>query len=227
MTAPDRPSPSWHNSEFGLWTVRLSAVTVVCAALLLFVIIAGIVHAGLTTGLDDFLRARIHDHATPLLTRLMKHATTLGSAVFWVPVTVVGVLLLVWKRRLSAARFFLITMMGSASLQFILKHIVRRPRPAPFFGLAMPDTYSFPSGHALDAFCFYSVVALLVLSRLRSRRARVWVVVVCVLLIVAVGVSRVYLGMHYPSDVLAGYLAGLAWTGSVFIGVRKAATGPL
>ena len=95
-----------------------------------------------------------------------------------------------------------------------LKQAFHRVRPQVFFGMA-PTNYSFPSGHALASFCFYSVLAGLIAHRVRSIRVRVGVGVLAALMIAAIGLSRIYLGVHYPSDVIAGYLAAAMWVSTV------------
>ena len=95
-------------------------------------------------------------------------------------------------------------------LELTLKYAFHRPRPAPFFG-AVPHTYSFPSGHSLMSFCIYGVLAGLLSHRIRSAAVRIMVWILAAALVAAIGVSRIYLGMHYPSDVIAGYLAAAVW----------------
>lgn len=105
---------------------------------------------------------------------------------------------------------------GAEALNSILKHLVRRTRPQPVESIMPGQTFSFPSGHAMVAAAFYFFLAY------RSWRTLCgWQRVVCsagsILLIVGVGLSRLYLRMHYLSDVLGGYLAGGLWTGGVIL----------
>jgi membrane-associated phospholipid phosphatase len=99
----------------------------------------------------------------------------------------------------------------------ILKLLLPRARPMPFFGIAPSALSSFPSGHALFAVSLYGTLAWQIASRLTGacRRAGVWVG--ASVLILAIGSSRVYLGVHYLSDVLAGYAAGIAWASAVLL----------
>jgi hypothetical protein len=99
-----------------------------------------------------------------------------------------------------------VTILGALVLDLSLKYAFHRPRPVPFF-VPAPYTYSFPSGHSLFSFCFYGVLAGLLTRRIRSRRWRVLIWTLAALLVATIGLSRVYLGVHYPSDVIAGYLA--------------------
>jgi len=95
-----------------------------------------------------------------------------------------------------------------------LKYAFHRHRPTPFF-VSVPHTYSFPSGHSLFSFCFYGVLAGLLTRRLKSTVARVLIWICAALLISAIGLSRIYLGVHYPSDVIAGYLAASLWVSTL------------
>jgi undecaprenyl-diphosphatase len=113
-------------------------------------------------------------------------------------------------------------MLGASVLDFTLKHTFRRARPSPFFDYPLPTSFSFPSGHALFAFCFFTTAAALLSPRLRHPVARGFVWAVAAALILAIGFSRIYLGVHYPSDVAAGYAAGLLWCSVVIAGDRAA-----
>ena len=87
-------------------------------------------------------------------------------------------------------------------------------RPDPFF-MPKPSTYSFPSGHALISLCFYGLLAGTLTHDMRSKWHRVLVWCAAAVLITLIGLSRVYLGVHWPSDVIAGYAAALIWMGAV------------
>jgi undecaprenyl-diphosphatase len=96
-------------------------------------------------------------------------------------------------------------------LENALKFAFQRARPEPFFGTA-PETYSFPSGHALFSACFYGVFAWLLGTAFRNRGVRAAIWTISLALIAAIGLSRLYLGFHYPTDVIAGYLVAAFWT---------------
>ena len=113
-----------------------------------------------------------------------------------------------WRR---AALWMVVTILGAVVLNVGLKYAFHRPRPVPFF-VPVPYTYSFPSGHSLFSFCFYGVLAGLLAGRMQSRLGRILVWSLAALLVAAIGLSRIYLGVHYPSDVIAGYLVAGFWT---------------
>jgi undecaprenyl-diphosphatase len=111
-------------------------------------------------------------------------------------------------------------MAGAGVLDGTLKLAFHRLRPDPFFG-AKPTTYSFPSGHALISFCFYGLIAGMVNFQLEKRWQRALVWCAAGLLIGMIGLSRIYLGVHWPTDVVAGYAAAMIWMGSVGVMARR------
>jgi undecaprenyl-diphosphatase len=119
-----------------------------------------------------------------------------------------------WLRWRRAMLWMVVTILGALVLDLSLKYAFHRHRPTPFF-VSVPRTYSFPSGHSLFSFCFYGVLAGLLTRRLKSRLARVLIWAGAALLVAAIGLSRIYLGVHYPSDVIAGYLAASLWVSTL------------
>jgi undecaprenyl-diphosphatase len=173
-----------------------------------------------TPVLDDRLRSALHSRASPGLTRVMIAASRYGGPGWLAPLGVVaaiGFLARGWRR---GALLVGVTMAGAGLLDSLLKLAFSRARPTAFFDYPLPLSHSFPSGHAFFAASFFGGLALLVTGRVHSRVVR-WVVwLIAASLIVLVGVSRVYLGVHYPSDVLAGYAAATIWVAAVALGDR-------
>ncbi|HWQ61496.1 MAG TPA: phosphatase PAP2 family protein, partial [Negativicutes bacterium] len=99
---------------------------------------------------------------------------------------------------------------GAALLNFLLKHLFERARPDMFTVISVTG-YSFPSGHAMVSLCFYGMVAYLLCRHLPRLAPQLLVYGLTAALVTAVGFSRIYLGVHYPSDVLGGYIAGGTW----------------
>jgi len=153
---------------------------------------------------DAPVRAAIHAWAFPALTVAMRLITMLGSEYLLVPLAAI----LVWrweKRGERSAAYLLVT--GSLSAEAVtqlLKVLIHRPRPELFFGLLPTETYSFPSGHAFVPTVYFGILAGILAPGTRWRAA---VVGMAALL----GFSRVYLGYHYPSDVVAGWALAVVW----------------
>jgi len=164
------------------------------------------VMAGRTEQFDALVRARVHQLASPALTLAMRGITILGSAPFLVALGVALTLRWHGQGRRRLALLFAITLLGGEALEQALKFAFHRARPEPFFGLDAPSSYSFPSGHALMSCCFYGVWAAV----LRHRHG-VLAWILAAVLVAAIGISRIYLGVHYPSDVIAGYAAAVVW----------------
>jgi membrane-associated phospholipid phosphatase len=147
---------------------------------------------------------------------LVEAATALGDArVLAVAAVAVGALL--WCRgRRRLAPLPLLAVVGGVVIVQVTKLLVARPTTwFPIWGRLTTTNDSFPSGHALQAIVFWGLMAALVLAETRSAGAR-WLVLAATALVVAVaGYTRVYLGHHWPSDVLGGWLAGWAWLGAL------------
>jgi len=186
------------------------SLAVALASTILFAWIADQVLDQPTRQFDAQVRACVHGFATPERTVWMRRASWLGSQVV-VLGTVCLVIALVWAKRFRMAALFGIAMAGAEMLDFALKVIFHRLRPQPFFGIPPPHSYAFPSGHALMSFCFYSMVAWMLARWLEQRWQRVVVWCAAAAVIALVGLSRIYLGVHYPSDVLVGYARAAVW----------------
>jgi undecaprenyl-diphosphatase len=188
------------------------------AALIAF---AWLAHGALrerTAGLDAAVRNAVHAWATPGLTFAMLCATQLGSGPFLIGVGALAIWRLAAAGRKHAALLLAVAALGGEALDQILKLCFHRPRPEAFFGLMDPSTYSFPSGHALTATCFYGALAALLAARTRPLAAKAGLWALAAALAALIGLSRVYLGVHYPSDVLAGYAAAVVWLAAVRAG---------
>ena len=188
---------------------------VAALALILFVWLAREVARGDAMRLDTPIRNAVHARSSPPLTAMMRGVSLLGSEVGLVPLGVIVFWWLVAAKRRRAAVVFAAAALGAEALDQIMKLLFHRPRPEPFFGLASPVTHSFPSGHAMESCCFFGVLAMILAARgapwAPSRARRVAIFAVAALLVSLMGFSRVYLGFHYPTDVLAGYAAAVVW----------------
>ncbi|SMQ75742.1 undecaprenyl-diphosphatase [Bacillus sp. OV166] len=148
---------------------------------------------------------------TLVLTNVMKIFTFIGSAPF---VIVLSLFLLFFLYKVLHHRFELIlfaaAITGSAILNGILKQFFQRVRP-DFHRLIDIEGYSFPSGHAMNAFTVYGILSFLLWRHIPSRFGRGVLISVSMVMILAIGISRIYLGVHYPSDIIGGYFASGFW----------------
>jgi undecaprenyl-diphosphatase len=191
-------------------------LAIICLAV--FVWLADKIFSGSTMAFDESIREAIHQASSPALTQLMILASFIGSFSFLFPLGILVFLILLYLRRKRALILFLLTMAGELSLEPILKNLFQRARPAAFFDYLAPASYSFPSGHAFAALCFFGVLAWLITSRLEKALLSYLIWLLAVLLIFLIGVSRVYLGVHYPTDVIAGYLTAFVWVITIALG---------
>ncbi len=181
--------------------------------LALFAWMAREVLRGDAENFDLSVRMWVHHYASASMTRTMTGISMLGGQILVLEfvIAMAAFLALQWRR---AAGWLAVAVAGGIMLEFALKQVFQRPRPLSFFGVA-PHDYSFPSGHALVSFCFYGVLAGLLADRTQSLflEIMIWIAAACT--VVAIGLSRIYLGVHHPTDVIAGFLAATIWVSTI------------
>lgn len=191
-----------------LWALALSCI---------FVALAWAVSAGLTEGFDepihDLLRSSSGFLATPRMQELGRDVTALGGTVVLTFVTLAAAVYLLLARRPGAATLVAVSVVGGELLQQALKSYLARPRPvalapAPYADL---DSWSFPSGHAMSSTIVYLIVARLLMREQPQSPAKIYILAVTITLIAGIGLSRIYLGVHWPTDVIGGWTIGTAW----------------
>ncbi len=192
----------------------LGALLIAATALFAFGLLAEEMLEGDTQKFDTFVRAAVHQHATPAVTRFMTGFSFLGSVAVVAALCVLAICAFLYFGQARTATLLAVTMAGMAALDVALKLAFHRHRPVAYFG-PTPASYSFPSGHAMGSICFYGVLAAILAAHARGKRAKWYIWTGAVVLIGMIGYSRIYLGVHYPSDVIAGYCAGAVWVGAV------------
>lgn len=221
-----------HVSSFyvtvGVFLVTGALIAIV--ATMGFAELAEHVLAGGTQAFDVALLQWIHEHQTPLLTQLMVEMTYLGTGT--VVLTVVGVAaLFLWHTtHKHSARLLLAATIGNIILNGALKLVYHRARPSVFEWQTVAVSSSFPSGHAMSATVVYGTVAYLLMRLQKHAWAKALTLSGAIILILLICFTRLYLGVHYPSDVLGGIIVGLAWAAfcmatleaSLVIGRRRA-----
>jgi membrane-associated phospholipid phosphatase len=182
------------------------------ASSMLFALLAeSVAGGGAIVHLDSAVAMWFHTHATGLATGVMSAVTWLGGAEVLLAVTLVAALVLLLRRRVAHAALIAAALGGGEALNWALKAAFERPRPAFSEPLATAAGFSFPSGHAMVSMTVYGALAYVIATRVKSVRTRLLIVGSALALVLAIGFSRVYLGVHYVSDVLAGFSAGLVW----------------
>jgi undecaprenyl-diphosphatase len=190
-------------------------------ALALFVWLGYLIRTGDPTAFDLAGRAWLRSLETSGLTSLMWGASVYGAPIRLAPLGLAAAVVFLLRGWRRGGILVGVTLTGALLLNWGLKTIFARVRPEAFFQYyPAPESYSFPSGHALVATCFFGGVAVLWSHRLRSRLAQTLVWAAALVSIFLIGVSRVYLGVHYPTDVIGGYAVGTVWVASVALGDR-------
>lgn len=177
----------------------------------LFAEIAKLVRNGYTQPFDDAVLRWMNTHQVPWLERLMVEVTMLGTWIVVLSIVSIAALFLWLTRHRYSAALLLVATAGGIGLNNILKIGFSRPRPHIFEWGTTVSSSSFPSGHAMSATVVYVTVAYLAARLQKTHVARLATLAVAGVFVAAICFSRLYLGVHYPSDVAAGVIIGLAW----------------
>ncbi len=199
-----------HSTATAAGLLLLTAFLLTLAGLLLFGWIAVEVHSHRADPLDVRILVAAQAARRPALTLAMRGASLVGSGTIAIPAALALMGWLFYRRRRRAALLYLGACLTGWALNGITKELFRRARPAMVTHIGPAGWYSFPSGHAMLAPLVFGLGALLLLRRSSPAR-RVAALVVVSALILLIACSRVYLGAHYPSDVLAALAAGTGW----------------
>lgn len=189
----------------------LSAYGLALLSAACFGLVALLVGQNRVADFDSEVISAVQGWESPGLTEWMKGFSQIGTTF---PVIVISALvaafLFILLRHRWELLLFVVVMVGSTSLNKVLKAVFRRERP-DFHRLVEEVGYSFPSGHAMAAFALYGIIAYLLWRHISSPAGKTALVAACAIMCLCIGVSRIYLGVHYPSDVIGGYLASGLW----------------
>jgi len=187
---------------------KFTLVTILFWSLVaMFVALAGEVLEREPIRLDAWVLEAIHAYANPTLDRLMIVITTFGSTLVIIAITLVIMSFLAWRGRWRQLVMFGLIAIGATGMNAILKQIFQRSRPSFWQALVVEKSYSFPSGHAMASSALVFAV-IVILWRTKWRRPAI--IAGCVYAGL-VGLSRLYLGVHFPTDILAAWCVSLAW----------------
>ncbi len=159
---------------------------------------------------DNVIIWLVRYFANPMLDQIMIFISNLGYGYVYGFIVVIAFSILAYYRRWLEFAGLVISLAGGAVLNNLLKMLFERARPDEF-RLVAAAGFSFPSGHAMGVIYFYGMVVFLIARRIKSWRRRYVLTAATILFIAAMGISRIYLGVHYPSDIVAGYTAGGMW----------------
>lgn len=180
-------------------------------SLLAFSFVTVLIRADRIVDFDTTIIEAVQSHESPILTSIMKFFTVAGST----QVVVIMCLLIIFflykvLHHRTELILFIVVVVGSPLLNFVLKEIFQRARP-DLHRLIEIGGYSFPSGHAMNAFTVYGIFTFLLWRHIFNQSGRTLLLFFCSFIVFMIGVSRIYLGVHYPSDIIGGYFASSFW----------------
>ena len=164
---------------------------------------------------DQAIQSWTHGFASPRLTEVMRGLSWIGSPFALVPTITLAVGLMWRWRRKDDAILVAAAALGGVALDEVMKLHFKRLRPEVPWAFVHEHSFSFPSGHSVMAMVMYGVIVYKTQGRLRSQWAKAALLVGALLMVAGIGLSRVYLGAHYPSDVAGGYFVGAVWLAAV------------
>lgn len=204
----------WHKNEYVLFIVSLIIPGIICLfALNAFLEITERLQAQQLVKFDDLVTELVYTFRSDTTTSIVKFITDVGDVqAYVIIIPCVAVLLYYrghhrWRLSLQAT----IVLLSTTFLNMGIKNLISRPRPVEDMRLVIAHSYSFPSGHSMSAIAFYGFLIYLTYKYVPNMALKIGLIVLQVLLILSIGLSRVYLGVHFPTDVVAGFIAGLFW----------------
>jgi undecaprenyl-diphosphatase len=164
---------------------------------------------------DQAIQSWVHGFTRPMLTEMMRGLSWIGSPFALVPAVTLAAGLMWWRGLKDDAVLVMAAALGGVVLDEVMKLHFKRLRPEVPWAFVHEHSFSFPSGHSVLAMVMYGVIVYKTQDKLRSRWAKAVLMAGAFLMVVGIGVSRVYLGVHYPSDVAGGYFVGAVWLAAV------------
>jgi membrane-associated phospholipid phosphatase len=197
--------------RFASLIATIGIVGLAICLLILFVLakLGEEVWEGDTFAFDTTFLLWLHQFGNPNLDNLMLFLTNLGDPIAVVIVAGITVLLLWWRSYQEEAKVFVFACLGGLILNTGLKLFFSKPRPELWHSLIAEKSFSFPSGHALGSMVLYGFVAYELATHYPHLSKVIYSLTV--ILIAAIGISRLYLGVHWPTDIIAGYGVGFLW----------------
>lgn len=172
-------------------------------------LVIGVIVRGSDEGIlfDKKVMEYVHNRTTPLGINIMKKITYFGSVYFLLPIGILVLFIMITRKNRNGIILLLLSTLGSYGLNFIIKNIIIRTRPIKYF-LIEQSGYSYPSGHTMVSMTFYTTMTYLLLKNKNGERIKKILWIINFIIVGLIGFSRIYLGVHWPTDILVGYLLG-------------------
>lgn len=186
-----------------------NAKIAILSLLLISFFILGFMVKGSSEGIlfDVVIMEYIHNNTNPLILSIMNFISFIGSEKFLIPAVAMAISYALIKKNYYISKLLLLVTLGSYTVNYLLKQLFQRTRPLEYF-LVEQGGLSFPSGHSMVTMTLYSTIAFLLAKKLEDNRKKRLIHIIAFVMICLMGISRVYLGVHWPTDVIGGYLAG-------------------
>ena len=191
--------------------LTVGTVALIVAGLLFVIIAENVVSGDAFSIVDAQIAQWLHAHSTPVMTQCLLILTHLHDPVTISFMVALLASFLIWKKRWCEVLTVLLVVLGGMLLNLLIKQAFQRARPTFDQPLVMLTSYSFPSGHVAATTLFYGVLAALLISQTYTCGRAVLILLLAFSMVIMVAFSRMYLGAHYLSDVLAAFLEGIAW----------------
>lgn len=196
----------------------LKKILLIVIPIILFAFLALYIQAGYSIRFENWVYAEAVEHMNPFLTNIIRIITHLGDPIIVTSITIL--LVIIPKTRKKVGYPMAAAVIVSEALNLILKEIFARQRPN-ILQLVNETTYSFPSGHAMINTTVYTMLGIFAIKYIRSKKIKIPVIIMCIIMPLIISFSRVYLGVHYAGDVLGGMLLGFAVTVFIYALLKK------
>ena len=188
--------------------IKDNYIWIILLILVIIVVLVGInINSSLVTKFDNFIYSNVSKLISDFTTNIMKLITNFGSVL---GLAIMCILLMIFIKNKKYGLYAFLNAVGVGFLNLILKIIFQRPRPN-ILQIINESGYSFPSGHSMASMAFYGLLIYYIYKKVENKKIRRILILLFSILILAVGISRIYLGVHYPSDVICGYIISLAY----------------
>ena len=181
--------------------------TIVGICIILFLIMMLLVLTNNISGFDDRIYNLVYGNHNMVLDTFFKHFTKIGNTI---PTIFIAILLIILFRKKKEITLIISSLALTIGTNQLLKHIIQRPRPPLERRLIKQGGYSFPSGHSMAALCIYGILIYFCMTKIKKKSLKILFITLLTIMILLIGISRIYVGVHYPSDVFAGYLLSIA-----------------
>ena len=179
-------------------------IAILC--LIAFIITTALVVTNNTNTLDDFIYEWVYEKThNDILDLFFTHFTKIGNTIPTIILTFILVIIFKEKDRMLIGSNLILTV----GVNQLLKRIIQRPRPPLERRLVKQGGYSYPSGHTMVSLAIYGILIYLAMKKIKNKKLKILTVVFLTIMILLIGISRIYVGVHYPSDVLGGYFCSI------------------